>query len=69
MDKWKTRILLRVLEEGKLCFPEATKFIEDCLEKECSKENISVKEVILFYIPESRELAQKKHFLFCSVKF
>ena len=39
-------IISRVLDAVKLNFPETTQFIEDCLEQECSKENISVYEVI-----------------------
>ena len=49
MDKQKTRILLKVVEEVKLRFPETTQFIKNCLEKECLKEKISVNEVIFLF--------------------
>ena len=37
---------MKVLEEVKEHFPDPKEFIEDCVEQECSKENISVDEVI-----------------------
>ena len=37
---------MKVLEEVKEHFPETKEFIEDCIEQEYSKENISVDEVI-----------------------
>ena len=46
MNKRRVKIISRVLDAVKLKFPETTQFIEDCLEQECSKENISVYEVI-----------------------
>ena len=46
MYKRRVKIISRVLNAIKLNFPETTQFIEDCLEQECSKEIISVDEVI-----------------------
>ena len=37
MDKRRFKIILRVLEEVKLQFPETVQFIEDCAQQECSK--------------------------------
>ena len=42
MDKRKVKIISRVLDPVKFNFPKTTQFIEDCLEQECSKENISL---------------------------
>ena len=46
MYKRRVKIISRVLNAVKLNFPETTQFIEHCLEQECSKENVSVDEVI-----------------------
>ena len=46
MDRRRVKIISRVLDTVKLSFPETKKFIEDCLEPEYSKENMSVDEVI-----------------------
>ena len=46
MKKKKVKIAMKVLEEVKEHFPETKEFIEDCIQQECSKENISVDEVI-----------------------
>ena len=46
MKKQKVKIAMKVLEEVKEHFPETKEFIEDCIQQECSKENISVDEVI-----------------------
>ena len=66
MDKKRLRVALKVLDEIKVQFLETKQFIEECIEQECLKENISAEEVIFFYNSGSKELAQKKHFLFCS---
>ena len=49
MDKRRVKIISRVLDAVKLNFPETTQFIQDCLEQKCSKENISVDEVIFLF--------------------
>ena len=49
MDKRRVKIISRVLEEVKLHFPETIQFIEDCLKQECSKENITVEEIIFLF--------------------
>ena len=48
MDKRRVKTISRVLEAVKLNFPDTIQFIEDFLEQECSKENISLDEVIFF---------------------
>ena len=40
------------------------KIIEDSIDQECLKENISADEVIFFYKSRSKELAQKNIFHF-----
>ena len=63
MDKRRVKIISRVLDAVKLNLPETTQFIEDWLEQECSKENISVDEVIFLFTS-----LEAKCFLFSSVK-
>ena len=46
MDKKRLKINLKVLNDVKEEYPATKKYIEDRLEEECSKENISVDEVI-----------------------
>ena len=49
MDKRRVIIISRVLEEVKPHFPETIEFIEDCLEQECSKDNIAVEAIIFLF--------------------
>ena len=49
MDKKRLKITLKVLNDVKEEYPRTKKNIEDRLEEECSKENISVDEVIFFF--------------------
>ena len=49
MDKRRLKIISRVLEEVKSYFLETAQFIEDCLQQECLKENISVDEIIFLF--------------------
>ena len=65
MDKWKLRVALKVLDEVKVQFAETKQFIEECLEQESQRKHISGRGSF-FYKPRSKELAQNKHFLFCS---
>ena len=64
MDKRRVKIISRLSDAVKLNFPETTQFIEDCLERECSKENISVDVVIFLFAS-----LEAKYFLFSSAKF
>ena len=64
MDKRRVKIISRLSDAVKLNFPETTQFIEDCLERECSKENISVDEVIFLFAS-----LEAKYFQFSSAKF
>ena len=63
MDKRRLRITLKVLSEVKVHFPKTKEFIDERLEQEYLKENISAEEVI-FQKPRSKELAQKNIFYF-----
>ena len=46
---------MKVLEEIKNEFPETAEFIDDRLEQECSKENMTLDKVIfLFKCPEAK---------------
>ena len=49
MDKKRLKITLKVLKDVKQEYPSTKKYIEDRLEEECSKENISVDEVIFLF--------------------
>ena len=49
MDKGRLRITSRVLEEVKVQFPETKEFINERLEQDCSKENISMEKVIFLF--------------------
>ena len=62
IDKPRVKINLKILDDIKAEFRGTKKYIEKRLEEECSKENISMDEVIFFYIPGSKELAQKRTF-------
>ena len=46
MDKKKLSISLKVLEAVKENFLDIKNFIDDMMEEQCQKENISVEEVI-----------------------
>ena len=63
MDKRRVKIISRVLVAVKLNFPETIQFIEDCLEQKCSKENISVDELIFLLTG-----LEVKSFLFSGAK-
>ena len=45
----RVKIISRLLDTVKFNFLETTQFIEDCLEQMCSKENITVGEVIFLF--------------------
>ena len=49
MDKRRLKKISRVLEEVNSNFPETAQFIEDCLQQEYLKENISVDEIIFLF--------------------
>ena len=49
MDKKRLKITLKVLNDVKEEYPATKKYIEDRLEEDCSKENISVDEVIFLF--------------------
>ena len=49
MDKRRIKIATKVLDEVKTEFPETAEFIDDGLQQQCWKENISVEEVIFLF--------------------
>ena len=54
MDKNKIESCLKVLEAVKTEYPETKKFIENMVDEECQKENISADEVIFFTSLEAK---------------
>ena len=54
MDKKRLRVALTVLEAVKTEYSETKKFIENLMDEECQKENISADEVILFTSLETK---------------
>ena len=49
MDKGRIKISTKVLDEVKIEFPETAEFIDDLLQEECLKENVTVEEALFFY--------------------
>ena len=49
MDKRRIKIDMKVLDEVKEDFPETKVFIDDCIQQECLKENITVEELIFLF--------------------
>ena len=49
MDMRRIKIATKVLDEGKTEFPQIAEFIDDLLQQECLKGNISVDEVIFLF--------------------
>ena len=64
MDKKRLRVALTVLEAVKTEYLETKKFIENLMDEEYQKENISAVEVFFFYKSRSKQLAQKNIFCF-----
>ena len=54
MDKRRLRVDLKVLDEVRVRFPDTKQFIEDSMEQECLKENLSAEDVILFTSLEAK---------------
>ena len=54
MDKKRLKITLKILNNVKQEYPGTKKYIEDRLEEECSKENISVEVTFLFTYREAK---------------
>ena len=54
MDKQRLRVAFKVLSAVKDQFPDTKQFIEDSIDQECLKENISADEVILFTSLEAK---------------
>ena len=49
IDKKRLKITLKVLNDVKQEYPGTKRYIEDRLEEECSKENVSVDEVMFLF--------------------
>ena len=49
MDKRSIKIAMKVLDDVKGAFPETAQFIDDLLEQECLRKNITVEEVIFLF--------------------
>ena len=64
MDKQRLRVAMKVLDAVKVHFPDTKQFIEDSIDQECLKEDISADEVFFVYKSGSKELAQKNIFYF-----
>ena len=58
------RVALKILDAVKTQFPDTKQFIEDSIDQQCLKENISADEVIFFTSLEAK--SSEKYFLFCS---
>ena len=54
MDKKILRVALKVLDAVKTQFPDTKNVIEDLIDEECQKENISADEVIFFTSLEAK---------------
>ena len=50
MDKKRLKIAFRVLGAVKEHFPDTKNFIEDMIEEQCQKENISLEKVIFLQV-------------------
>ena len=70
MDKRRLRMISKVLREVKAQFPQIANSIEERIEEECSKENMSKEQVIFFlHTRKQRFSTEKNIFLFCRAKF
>ena len=54
MDKRRLRVALKVLDTVKVHFPDTKQFIEDSIDQEYLKENISADEVIFLTSLEAK---------------
>ena len=63
IDKRRKKIATKVPEKVKTQFPENVELINDRLEQECQKENMSVDEVIFLHF-QKQKVSVEKYFLF-----
>ena len=54
IDKKQLRVALTVLDTVKIKYPKTKQFIENTMEEECQKEEISADEVIFFTSLETK---------------
>ena len=54
---------MKVLEEINNEFPETAEFIDDCLEQECNKENMTVQELTFFKYLEAKSYYRETIFI------
>ena len=64
MDKRWLRVVLKALGALKEQFPDTKLFMEDLIDEECQKENISVDEVIFFASIEVKSQPRETFFYF-----
>ena len=64
MNKRRIKFVTKILDEVKDQFPETKEFIDEHQEQGCSKENISMEEVIFLLHAYMQKFSTEKHFLF-----
>ena len=64
MDKRRIKIITKEMDEFKAKFPETKEFIDARLQQECTKENISVEEVIFLFTCQEAKSWDRKIFSF-----
>ena len=63
MDKGRIKIATKVLDEVKTEFPETAEFIDDLLQEECLKENVTVEEALFFTCLEAKSYCREIFFI------
>ena len=67
MGKFKTKILLEIINDVVIEYPDTRDFIEQKLIEKCNREGISIDEVIYFFSKSrSKTFLQTKHVVYQS---
>ena len=67
MAKLKTKILLKIVNDVVITYPDIRDFIEQKLIEKCNRERISIDEVIYFFSKsKSKTFLQTKHVVYQS---
>ena len=67
MAKLKTKILLKIVNDVVITYPDIKDFIEQKLIEKCNRERISIDEVIYFFSKsKSKTFLQAKHVVYQS---
>ena len=67
MAKLKTKILLKIVNDVVIIYPDIRDFIEQKLIEKCNRERISIDEVIYFFSKsKSKTFLQTKHVVYQS---